>query len=124
MEIPGKLREVLKNEGVVSIVTQGEREPHVANSWNSYLTITSEGNLLIPVGGMNVTESNISRNANVLVTMGSREVHGLNSQGAGFLIHATAMFLFQGNEFDNMKQSFPWARAVLLIKPVTIKQTL
>ena len=124
MEIPDKLREVLKNEGVVSIVTQGEKIPHVANSWNSYITITKDENLLIPVGGMNVTESNISRNENVLVTMGSREVEGLRSKGAGFLINATAKFLFVGTDFDNMKQNFSWARAVLLIKPDKITQTL
>jgi predicted RNA-binding protein with PUA domain len=124
MEIPDKLREVLKYEGVVSIVTQGEGKPHIANSWNSYLMITGDGNLLIPAGGMMETEANISRNDHVLVTMGSREVEGLRSKGAGFLIEARAKFLVEGAEFDSMKQRFPWARAVVVIKPEEITQTL
>jgi hypothetical protein len=86
--------------------------------------ITGDGNLLIPAGGMMETEANISRNDHVLVTMGSREVEGLRSKGAGFLIEARAKFLVEGAEFDSMKQRFPWARAVVVIKPEEITQTL
>ena len=50
--------EVLKNEGLVSIVTQSV-EAHVINTWNSYIEITEEGKLLIPAGRMNTTENNI-----------------------------------------------------------------
>lgn len=60
---PEKMMEVLKHEGVVSIVTKGENNPHVVNSWNSYITITGEENLLIPAGGMKKTEENIKKTA-------------------------------------------------------------
>jgi hypothetical protein len=124
MNVPVKMYEVLKNEGVVAIVTQGDSSPHVVNTWNSYIRVTKEGNLLVPVGGMNVTEANIVENEMVLVTLGSREVEGFRSKGAGFLITATAGFLSDGNEFKSMKEEFPWCRAMLKIKPLTITQTL
>ena len=124
MEIPVKMHEVLKNEGVVAIVTQGDTEPHVANTWNSYIQITTGGNLLIPVGYMKVTESNIAKNDKVQITFGSRDVEGFRSMGTGFHIMATAKFMFEGTEFERVKEKYPWCRAVLMIAPVTITQTL
>lgn len=122
--IPEKMLDVLKFEGVVAIVTQGEKDPHVVNTWNSYLKITEDGRLLAPVGGMKTTESNIQKNNKILMTMGSREVQGFQSKGTGFLISGTAEFVYEGSKFDEMKQKFPWARAVLEIKPDSITQTL
>ncbi len=124
MEIPAKMHEVLKNEGVVAIVTQGVAEPHVANTWNSYIHVSMEGNLLIPAGGMKVTEANIAKNEKVHITLGSREVDGFRSKGTGFHITATAKFMFEGTEFSSVKEKYPWCRAALIIKPVTITQTL
>jgi hypothetical protein len=122
--IPTKMLEVLKHEGVVSIVTQGLTSPHVVNTWNSYITITNDEILLIPVGGMNVTESNIQKNNNVLLTFGSREVEGFHSKGTGFLIAGTATFMYEGTEFDEIKQRFSWIRALLVLKLQSITQTL
>lgn len=39
--LPEKFFEVLKNEGVVSLVTWGADEPHIVNTWNSYLVVTA-----------------------------------------------------------------------------------
>jgi hypothetical protein len=122
--IPEKMLAVLKNEGVVAIVTQGADDAHVVNTWNSYIKITQDERLLGPVGGMNKTEANVKQNNKVLVTLGSREVEGFHSKGTGFLITGIAAFINQGTEFDEMKQKFPWARAALEIKPISITQTL
>jgi hypothetical protein len=122
--IPEKLTEVLKYEGVVAIVTQGKDSPHIVNTWNSYIKITEDERIMGPVGGMNTTESNIRENNKVLMTMGSREVQGFHSKGTGFLISGTASFIYEGSEFDEMKQKFPWARAIIEIKPESINQTL
>lgn len=122
--IPEKLKEVLKHEGVVAIVTNGSKGVHVSNTWNSYLFVTPGERILIPVGGMNITESNIKDNNRVLITLGSREVQGFHSKGTGFLITCSANFLYSGNEYDQVKQNFPWIRAVLEITPESIKQTL
>lgn len=122
--IPEKFNEVLKHEGVVSIVTQGPSYAHVVNTWNSYLKITGDERVIAPVGGMNTTEANLSQNNRVLMTLGSREVQGFHSMGTGFLINGTASMVYEGSEFEEMKQKFPWARAILEIKPGTITQTL
>jgi flavin reductase (DIM6/NTAB) family NADH-FMN oxidoreductase RutF len=122
--IPEKMLEVLKYEGVVAVVTQGAEGAHVVNTWNSYLKVTEDERILGPVGGMNKTESNIQQNNKVLITLGSREVQGFHSKGTGFLINGTAAFVSQGSDFDEMKQKFPWARAVLEIRPESITQTL
>lgn len=122
--IPDKMMEVLKHEGVIAIVTSGAEEPHVVNTWNSYITITEDGRMLGPVGGMKRTEDNLKQNNKVLVTLGSREVQGFHSLGTGFLIRGTADLIYEGAEFEEMKGKFPWARAVLEIKPESITQTL
>lgn len=37
-----KFYEVLKHEGIVTIITWGKGEPHIVNEWNSYLVITED----------------------------------------------------------------------------------
>ena len=80
-----KLYEVIKHEGVVSIVSSGNDEPHVVNTWNSYVVIENN-KMLIPAAGMRKTQKNIEHNNRVLVTLGSKEVMGHKHMGAGFLI--------------------------------------
>lgn len=124
MDIPEKLYEILAHEGVVSLVTQGDDEPHIANTWNSYVQVDKDNNLLAPVFGMKATEANLQKHNKLLLTLGSKEVQGMYSEGAGFLISASAKFIYEGEEFLNMKKKFPWSRAVIKIIPTTIKQTL
>ena len=121
-----KLLEILSHpaDGEVAIVTQGTDGPHVVNTWNSYINTTSDGRMLIPVGGMNKTEKNVGENQLVKLTIGNREVQGLNYKGAGFLITGTAEFAKDGPEFNLIKAKFPWARAVLEITIETTVQTL
>lgn len=74
--IPEKLLEVLKHDGVVAIATLGQEGPHMVNTWNSYIQITDDDRLLIPVGYMHRTEANITDNNQVLLTLGSSKVAG------------------------------------------------
>lgn len=122
--IPQKLIEVLSHEGVIAIATQGKEGMHMVNSWNSYLKITGDGRITGPVGGMVVTEANLTFNNNILMTLGSREVQGFNSPGTGFLIQGTMAFITEGYEFKELKKRFPWARAMFEIQPKSITQTL
>ena|SRR5450759_138252 len=121
-----KLLEVLSHpaDGEVAIVTQGIDGPHVVNTWNSYVSITPDGRMLIPAGRMNETEKNIARNNMVKLTIGSREVQGLSYKGTGFLITGTAKFVKEGPVFNMIKEKFSWARAALEITIVTTVQTL
>lgn len=122
--IPEKLLDVLKHEGVVAIATQGQDGPHLVNTWNSYVQISKEERVLIPVGYMQETEVNVAKNNRVQMTIGSREVAGKHGPGTGFLIKGTAAFVTSGAEFDVIKAKFSWARAALVISVASYTQTL
>lgn len=121
-----KLMEVLTTppDAALAIVTQGLNEPHVVNSWNSYVHVNDEGKLLIPAGRMIETEKNIERNNKVKLTISNREVEGNTYKGTGFLIKGTASFIKAGPDFDTIKSKFPWSRAALAITIESAEQTL
>lgn len=122
--IPDKMMQILKCEGVVAIVTMGGDGPHLVNTWNSYIVVTRDGHLLLPVGGMIQTEANVEKNNNILLTLGSREVQGFRGPGAGFLIKGTATFIKSGEQFDIVKKRFSWVRATMEITILSATQTL
>jgi len=124
MVIPEKMLEVLHCDGVVAIATLGPEEPHLVNTWNSYIQISEDGRLLIPAGYMFQTEANIAVNDQVLVTLGSSKVPGKNGPGTGFLVKGTAKFLTSGPDFEVLKARFGWARATLAITIASATQTL
>lgn len=121
-----KFIEVLKTppDAALSIVTQGEKGPHVVNSWNSYVLFGEDGVLLIPVGRMHETEKNVQKDDRVKLTVSNREVEGKTYKGTGFLVTGRAQFETEGANFDLVKKSFPWARAALVIKVESTEQTL
>jgi len=124
MDIPKKLTQVLGKDGVVAIATLGQNGPHMVNTWNSYIRVTEDGRLLIPVGYMQRTEANVAFNDQVLVTLGSSKVAGLHGMGTGFLIKGKATFISSGPDYEVLKAKFAWARATLAIIPDSITQTL
>lgn len=124
-KLPEKFMEVIKHEGVVSVVSWGEGEPHIVNTWNSYIVVTEDGRILIPVYGFRKTERNVNINNQLKITLGSRDVLGYKDyQGTGFLINGTARFLKSGPEFDLMKEKFSFPNRVLEVTVVSAKQTL
>ena len=118
-----KFFEVISHEGVVSIVTWTDEGADVSNTWNSYLNI-KENRILIPAAGMNKTQANIEKNPNVKLTVGSKEVMGKWAMGSGFLILGTAKFITSGEEFNSMKEKFPFLSRVLEITVSKVIQTL
>ncbi|HOU29588.1 MAG TPA: pyridoxamine 5'-phosphate oxidase family protein [Thermoleophilia bacterium] len=124
MDIPEKLRDVLKKDGVVAIATVGEDGPHMVNTWNSYVRLTDDGRMLIPAGFMHRTEANIRFNPDVLITCGSSKVQGKIGPGTGFLIQGSAEFQESGADFDRMKATFGWMRAVVIVTIESATQTL
>jgi hypothetical protein len=120
-----KFLEVLKNEGVVSIISWGIDEPHVVNTWNSYLVVTADERILIPAYAMRKTEKNVNINNKVKMTLGSKEVLGYKDyQGTGFVVEGTAKYLESGSEFDMMKEKFSFLTRVLEITVTSAKQML
>ena len=121
--IPEKLLEIMKKDGVAAIATLGPEGPHLVNTWNSYLRVSEDGQLLIPAGYMHKTEANLAHNPEVLITLGSSKVEGLHGTGAGFLIKGQAEFVTSGPDFDLMKEKFAWLRATLAVTIETATQT-
>ncbi|WP_255491391.1 pyridoxamine 5'-phosphate oxidase family protein [Dysgonomonas sp. ZJ279] len=120
-----KFVEVLEHEGVVSIVSWGTDEPHVVNTWNSYIVIADENRLLIPAYGMRKTEKNVMVNDQVKITIGSRDVLGYKDyQGTGFLIDGTAKYLDSGADYEFMKEKFSFLTRVVEVTVTSAKQTL
>ncbi len=122
--IPEKLLEVMKQDGVVAIATLGADGPHMVNTWNSYLRVTEDGRLLIPVGYMHRTEANIAFNPQVLITLGSSKIKGLQGPGTGFLIKGKAALVTSGPEFDLLKAAFKWLRATMVVTIESATQTI
>jgi len=116
---------VLKNEGVVSIVSWGVDEPHIVNTWNSYLVVTPDERILIPAYAMRKTESNVNQNNKVKLALGSKAVSGYNDYpGTGFVIEGTAKYLESGSDFAMMKDKFSFLTRVLEITVSSAKQML
>ena len=120
-----KFYEVLKHEGIVTIITWGKGEPHIVNEWNSYLVITEDERILIPAGLMHKTEENININNKIKMALGSKNVVGFdNYQGTGFVVEGTARFFDLGFEYEMMKDKFSFLTRVLEITVTSAKQML
>jgi len=123
MMLPEKLLEIMKQDGVAAIATLGSDGPHMVNTWNSYIKVSSDGRLFIPAGYMHKTEANIAHDPHVLITMGSSKVKGLHGAGAGFLIKGKAVFMTSGPDFDLLKATYSWLRANLAVTIDSAVQT-
>lgn len=122
-----KFFEVLKHEGVVSIVSWGIDEPHVANTWNSFLVVTEDGRILIPAYGLRKTQKNIEAEVDhkVKLALGTREVLGYKDYpGTGFVVTGTGKYISSGDEYDMMKEKFSFLTRVLEVTVIAAKQTL
>lgn len=120
-----KFYEVLKNEGVVSIVTWGEGEPHIVNTWNSFIVVTEDQRLLMPAWAFRRTEKNIDINQQVKIALGSKAVEGYNDyQGTGFIVNGTGKFISEGEEYDMMKEKFSFLTRVFEVTVTSAKQML
>jgi hypothetical protein len=124
VKLSEKFLEVIKHEGVVSIMSWGV-EPHLVNTWNSYLVVTEDERILIPAYGFRKTQKNVEANNKVKLSLGSKEVMGYNDyQGTGFLIDGTASYIESGEEYDMMKSKFSFLTRVLEITVDNAKQML
>ena len=123
--LPEKFYECLQHEGVVSIGTSSaEGKVHVANTWNSYIMVTPEGQLLIPAAGMRRTQKNAQENPHVEITLGSHEVMGHRAMGTGFLLAGTIAFESEGPLYEQVHGRYPFASRALVFTPTSCKQTL
>ena len=100
-------------------------EPHLVNTWNSYLVVTEDERILIPAYGFIKTQKNIDVNNKVIISLGSKEVLGYKDYpGTGFIIDGSARYFESGEEFDMMKNKFSFLTRVLEINVDNAKQML
>lgn len=119
-----KFFEVIKHEGVVSVVSWGI-ETHIVNTWNSYLVVTEDERILIPAYGFRKTEKNVNVNNKIKMTLGSKEVSGYKDYpGTGFVIEGSARYISSGPEFDFMKDKFSFLTRVFEVTVDSAKQML
>lgn len=119
-----KFHDVLKHEGVVSVMSWGI-EPHLVNTWNSFLVVTEDERILIPAYGFRKTERNVLANNQIKLAVGTKEVLGYKDyQGTGFVVSGTAKFLRSGADFDMMKEKFPFLTRVFEVTVEKAKQTI
>jgi hypothetical protein len=123
-KLSDKFMEVLQHEGVVAIMSWGV-EPHMVNTWNSYLVVTGDERIIIPAYGFRKTQKNVEVNSHVKLTLGSKNVLGYKDYpGTGFVVSGTAKYIESGEEYDMMKNKFSFLTRVLEITVDTAKQML
>ncbi|WP_071131707.1 pyridoxamine 5'-phosphate oxidase family protein [Enterococcus timonensis] len=118
--------DVLKYEGVVTLITEANDGFHLANTWNSYIRVADnqEDTLYIPAAGMHAIEKDINQNPEVLMVIGAREVTGLIGPGTGFHLTAEASFLDDGKIYDQMHTEFPFLTRVLVLTGKKLAQKI
>ena len=123
-KLSDKFHEVLKHEGVVSIMSWGV-EPHMVNTWNSYMVITEDERILIPAFAFIKTEKNIKVNNQVKLSVGSKNVSGYNDYpGTGFIVTGTARYIASGDDYDMMLKKFDFLTRVFEITVDKARQML
>lgn len=124
-KLPSRFYELMNYEGVVSIVTWTSSGPHLTNTWNTYIQLNSGEDILIPVGGMYHLRQDLQANKNILLSIGAREVEGLNGyQGTGIRVEGYGTLIEEGRDFLKVKEKHPWIKAVLVIEVVDSKVLL
>ena len=123
-KLSDKFHEVLKHEGVVSIMSWGV-EPHLVNTWNSFIVVTDDERLLIPAYGFRKTQKNIQVNSQIKISLGSKDVLGFKDYpGTGFIITGTSSYIESGVEYNMMKEKFSFLTRVFEVHIDNAKQML
>ena len=123
-KLSDKFYDVLKHEGVVSIMSWGI-EPHLVNTWNSFVVVTEDERLLIPAYGFRKTEKNVNVINKIKLAIGSKNVLGYKDYpGTGFIVEGTARYIESGEEYDMMKQRFDFLKRVFEVTVEKAKQML
>lgn len=126
--IDGASREVLEAAEWVTIASTGPDGAHLSATWGDYvrgLGIDWEaGELLVPMGGMTLTEANLAADNRIEVLAASRAVEGSLGPGQGCLLRGRGEVEEAGARADAVRARFPWARAVLVVRADEVKTLL
>jgi hypothetical protein len=116
--IEGDLRAVIDTSEWVAIATTGPGGPHLAATWGDYVRAlgVTDDVILIPAGGLQQTEANLSANPRIELLFASRAVKGSRGgPGKGCLVGGWAEVQATGAAMETVRARFPWARGVLVV---------
>ncbi|MEI6669527.1 MAG: pyridoxamine 5'-phosphate oxidase family protein [Acidobacteriota bacterium] len=115
--IEGEIRMVIDRSEWVAIATTGSDGPHLAATWGDYIRALglADDVILIPAGGLQITEANLAADPRVELLFASREVKGSRGGGQGCRLRGRGEFQASGPEADAVKARFPWARGAIVI---------
>lgn len=123
--IDDTVRNVLRHEGALAIVTGANGGPHLVGTWNSYVEILDENTLSIPAGGMQTTENNVRAGSPVQLLIASREVPGKDGyRGAGFRVVGRGEFQQGTAAHRRLQERFPWCRAALVVHVTAVERMI
>ena len=115
----------IAHPGIVSIATaSADGKPHIANTWNKYLIVTEEEQILIPCFGFHTTEENALHQPHMELSLGSDQIQGKLGMGTGFLLTGTGKFLSEGALYAQMRAKCDWIKRVLVFSPESCRQTV
>ena len=117
--IPDELRAALAQEGSAAFVTHGADGPHLVATWNSYLHVLDGSTVAWPAGGYRKTEENVRAGSPVQMILGAK-----SPKGIGFRMWGRAEFQVGTPVHDQLKASFPWCRAAVLLHVTQVEKVL
>lgn len=116
-KIEGACKEVMDKAEWIAIATTGPNGPHVVATWGDYVRAfgMDSDTLLIPVGQMQKTETNLQHDSRIELLCGTRQVQGAHGPGKGCAVIGRGEFQTAGPHFEAVKAKFRWARAALVV---------
>lgn len=91
----------------------------MAGAWGDHLRLLNgelTRTILVPAGRFHRTEANLKQNPRIEVLLASKRVEGSHGPGQGCSFTGTGEIQTSGPHADRAKQTFPWARGVLVIQ--------
>jgi|YelNatPaOPRAMG01_1025707.scaffolds.fasta_scaffold21489_7 hypothetical protein len=109
-----------------AIATIGSGGPHLAACWTRNILPLGAGadEILIPAWRLKTTEENLSLDPRVELLFVARDGPHTDGQGQGCAVIGTAEVRTVGLKAEAIKNRFPWAHGVLVVKVSGLKTHL
>ncbi len=118
MTITGACREVIAKSEWLAIATTGPDGPHMVACWTrNVLALGIDGEeICLPVWRMDLTAANLARDPRVEILFVARDVRNSDGDGQGCTVNGVGTVQTSGPRADAVRERFPWARGVLVVK--------
>lgn len=125
-KIVGVYREVIEKSDWVAIATAGPDGPHLAAccTCNVMAFGISEGEIRIPAWRYEKTGENLRRDPRIELLFVARDVPHADGPGQGCSVVGMGELLESGPAAECVKERFPWARGVLVVRVTSVRTHL